>query len=219
MATHTEVFNKDALVRGDYPTTNFGSDVELLIMWDTSGGKGTERYGRSLAYVDFSELDIVAGDVVSAYAYMRWSLLLTNGAFSVVWWRATADWDEAAVTWNTQPGTDATVASNIVSPSGGVQPTVWNITDMIKDAITNRAKIWNAVALTYANDPTFNDEAWYRSSEAVTEAYRPYIEINHTPAAGGGSRNRGYVFGSRLMQPEPPRGWQRRGLQGLMVPA
>lgn len=193
MATHTEVFNKDARIQSANPDTNYGSD-QLAVLYDTSGGKGVGPFeDRSLAYVDFSELDIVAADVTSAYLYMNWTLIQAYGSFAIRWDRVTADWDEATVTWNTQPAIDNTVVSDVVVPYTWDSWNVWDITNMIKDAITNRSKIWNAQAHYYGYDNGYDDEAWYRSSEDVTPDLRPYIIINYT-VAGAALKTRVMIF-------------------------
>jgi len=56
---------------------------------------------------------------------------------------------------------------------------VWTITDMIKDAITNRSKVWNAVMRCTG---TVAEEDWAEFDPRETGGSRPFITINYTAA-------------------------------------
>lgn len=216
---HTEVFNKDAYGQSEYPDLNQGTVNYFNIKYDAAT-KGFLYQNRAFATVDFSELtDLTEGSQVTAAAlFGRIVSGVLIPAFGVRWVRAAATWVETTVTWNNQPAQDLTVDSSVEYPLYAVDYwSEWDILDMIQDAVDNRSLVWDAIAITSGFEPSSYQEVGYASREYGTSAYRAYIVITYSPPGAGGSRNRGYVLGSRLALPSLPDSWMRR--RGILVPA
>lgn len=182
MAQHLQDFGKDARVVDTSPDTNYGSDTELAIEDDQSGGKnGDLMY--TYAYVDFSAEGIASGDVDDAKV---WVYVHLAGAISFKCrWHRSADFTEGSITWNNKPWPlDGTVQSSEETRPIATGWFDWDITDMIKDAIDNRSGIWIAGCTITVPTATSLNTIWFHSRERG-EGYDPYIEINHTPAVGG----------------------------------
>jgi len=177
MTAYSEIFNKDCEVRSDLPNSNQGTG-DLGVAYDDSGGKGNEVTYRSYAYVDISDLGIVAANVDSAYAHMFCSLLNDQPLFTTRWFRALADWDEYTLTWNNQPGADSLAYSNIVHPV--IDWNEWTITDGIKDALTNRSGIWNAVITHVGFTTGYTNAAYFCPRDNPYEPNRAHIHVNYT---------------------------------------
>lgn len=188
MATDTRYFDKDARVEEANPTTNYGSAPQLIVEVNDTFGKGAQKSIWTLAYVDFSDLtDLTdASQVTAATANM--TCYSVAGTLSVYFIRTLTDWVESTVTWNTRPGNSTDHVSDVVSPVDGLN--TWDITDMIKDAITNRASIWNAYAAPYNYGAGSYNSRYFYSLEA--SGLWPYITIEYT--VGGVTMRRRIPF-------------------------
>lgn len=170
MTLYSEPVTQDCAILQQNPLTNYDG-FNLQIGYVT--GK-TPIATASLVERDFSALDITAAEVDSAYFYLYCFGL--TGAPEITFYRVTVGWQEINVTWNTKPAEDWTVLSDTVIPVTD-EWAQWTITDMIKDAITNRSKIWSAVGYCQAEDV----DAGFLSKE-VNPGLCGYIEINYTVA-------------------------------------
>jgi len=203
----TEIFNKDTYLEENAPDTAHGTDVyDIIEKQDTSPkGKG---YCYILALVDFSDLtDLTDEDqVTSAYATLEENAGLNPNHLACTWYRCMRyDWVEAEATWNiyktgsswTTPGAsgtgtdfDDTILSDTIYPySPSTMTFVWTITNMIKDAITLRSKVWNAVMRCTG---TVAEEDWAEFDCREATGSRPFITINYTVA--GVARTQVLIF-------------------------
>lgn len=206
MADHTEVFNTDSEMDSTNPTTKLGGGA-ILQMEQSDIIKDPKQF-RVVARVDFSDAgDITADNVDSAYCYMYcYSWLVTGGSvFKLQWLKSLRAWVEADVTWNKYDATNDWAAggggglADATSDYESDEVTVtghelgwfqWDIWDsggaksMIKDAIDNESKVWNAW-LGYSVS-LIEEVNWagFASSEHSTPNWRPYIVINYTPVEG-----------------------------------
>lgn len=216
MATKTEVFNDDSHIYNTYPTTNYGTSATMNVEYTTADGKDfTLAY--SFARVDFSDAtDITVDNVTSATANLMCSGRLVNiDPFNLMWFKVLRSWDEAYITWERYGnglywGTygcaleDVDQDTDIRSDTKNMRLAesgtwyAWDIwggggaASMIKDAIQNCSKVWNAKLW---GDATGNGSCWvgFYTSEVAEPTYRPYIEITYT-AAGGVTKTQVFMF-------------------------
>ncbi len=182
----TEVFNKDALLDELNPTTAFGAYQYFTIQCDATKG-ATFIY--SVAAVDFSDLtDLTDEDQVTAATASVYCVGKT-GTITGMWNRATADWVESTITWNTKPGQDYPSSDQV--PITGAGWFNFNIKDQIKDAITNRSSFWNAMFIPSAYGAGILSYATFWSKE-YTGSDHPYIEITYT--VGGVTKTQVIMF-------------------------
>lgn len=230
---HSEIFNIDSYLEENNPSDNYGGDIDLQAQFTTAKDTGDQC---TIARVDFSELTDLTdpAQVTAAYTHMyvwstdglgrvgtRWEHLVDHFG---IWTELGCTWSHAIYdtdAWDTAgAGTAAPYGAEVYADSLGYWD--WDVIDIVKDAITNHAKVFEAVwrvsDAMEGLDPAFT-YVYSRSGDAVK---RPSLVIEYTPPGPppGGSRHQGYVMGSRLGLPALPRGWLRQpGLRGLMVPA
>ena len=192
---YTKVLDQDAYVLNTNPTTNYGSNTQLAAHWDNSHGKGGDDIiYHTYALVDFSDLDIVASQVTSAYVYLRWTV---HDDWSPHWYRCTDyTWDESTITWTNQPAHDTDMYTGHYTLVTGSWA-YWDITDLIKDAITYRSKVWNAKLVGEIFGTAIQTFWAYSTEEGGNDgALRPYIIINYSAVAGAISKIAGVAWAS-----------------------
>jgi hypothetical protein len=178
-----EIFEKDSDLVSTLPDYAEGAFVTFALYYDNTGGKAI-GWVWPLAYVDFTNLTDLT--LASQVTLATCECYQSSAANSVTgrWQRCTADpsWVENSVTYNNLPYTarDAAVVSDdVVCASTGWK--TWTITDMVKDAITNRASIWQAVMIGVAYTPNVVSQALFYSKEYTTDtSLRPKITITYT---------------------------------------
>lgn len=186
MGSLERIFDKDAHTRKDNPTTNYGSSVSFEVLHDESDVKDVQRwYG--WASVDFSDLGITdENDVTAAKAH----LYLTDGiGWDALWqWsrRNTPAWTESGIWWDNQP-TWTTPLSDEVGGWGyapGYLWLEWDILLQIKDAVTSRGSLWDAVLQCSDSPIATTKYLKLHSKDYADAAYHPHIHITYTTEEG-----------------------------------
>jgi len=118
--------------------------------------------------------------------------------------------------------TDYTVTGGATPAGQDTEGFNWwpiDVTALVQDAHASREDSFDVVLLSPELTLLEADYMYYKIIACGGEENeRPYLKITYTTEEPppGGSRNRGYVFGSRLGLPSLPEGWMRR--RGLLVP-
>jgi hypothetical protein len=161
---------QDSFVRNDLPTANYGTEVYLTA--------GSNPAGLSRAFIQF-DLTELAADSVLIDATLALNYYDTNPALAglIGVYQVLADWDEATVTWNSQP-TSSTVlqaALNLPFPftAGFVY---WTITDLVQGWCDGSIPNYGLMVAD-AEESTL--EAWklFRSSEDPSPSPHPQLII------------------------------------------
>ncbi len=163
---------KDTYVSYSSSAANFGTGTALRAGYATV----VNEYLRSLLYTDLSAYP--AGfkqGLLQLYCYAEGS----TTDYSVAAHRVAASWDEATVTWGTQPAHDATaIASTLIT--GTDLWFSWDITSLLNEWLNGTAtgvKLIGNEATQYAN------KDFYSSDYATDPTLRPkyVLTLNNAP--------------------------------------
>lgn len=178
---------KDALIHGQQPTTNFGSSSMLMAnAWTFGGTPGNVRSLLQFSYNALPASAVIDSVILSLHAWdssdgsEQHSTL--NGSNACWLERVTSSWNDATVTWNTQP---TTTTQNRVQIPVSTSPTQnylnINVTALVKDMLSSTN---NGFMLK------LQTESYYRrmsfcSSNHSNSNLRPLLVfyINGTPSA------------------------------------
>ncbi len=182
----------DASVLEGVPDTNFGSTSAIRVGYDYPGcaDSVSGQVSRGLASFDLSSIP-VGTSVNTAKLYLY---LATYCCFEghtqpriVTVYRASANWSESSVTWNTQPGCAEAYGSASVSLSGGTgQWYSFDVTDLVNGWVSGSSS--NYGLMIRAPETLGADFARleFTSREGGGTTYGPYIEVTYygTTAVG-----------------------------------
>jgi hypothetical protein len=157
---------KDAHIRSQGPTSNYGSYAYLTVNWSPAQ--------ESRGLVEFNLSTIPSGaNITSAILELYTYTNNPNDNFAI--YRITATWDEMAVTWSNQPAHAATAYATTLVQGAGTYS--WNITTLVQEWVNN----------TYPNygfkliRPSALTSSWpyFASSDHATYAH-PKLTVNYT---------------------------------------
>jgi len=115
--------SQDAYVRSDLPSNNYGSSTSLEV----------DASPEIRAYIKF-DLSAIPEHSVIVSATLRLYASGFEGGYTtpptVCVYRVTGSWDEATVTWDTQPSYDNTTSYGCIEVSSGWNE--WDITDLVQ---------------------------------------------------------------------------------------
>jgi hypothetical protein len=170
---------KDAVFCLLVPDNNYGNVDDInLYAWTQSGNLNVKR-----TTIEFNLSSIPAGAVIdSAFLSLYYNTTSIYSSYTgpAAFWirRITSPWDEATVTWTTQPTFTST---NQVSVPQGASPTQdypnINVTQLVKDMIAN--------ADSHGFMIMFQDETPYKiilfaSSDHANSALHPKLVVHYT---------------------------------------
>lgn len=168
--------NEAAFVRGGtYADANYGADGSLLV----KNGTGTE-WDR-VSYIKLNLADLNAADTFKLKLYGSGSAAMSVTAHAA----NTATWNQDTLTWNNQPGYNATAldTKSIGTPVGWYE---WDITSYVRDRL-NAGQAVGAVALwttTWDVTATFNsDDSATNPPQLVAEPGTPSGVVALEPLA------------------------------------
>ena len=206
------------------PHAQWGGGISATLVGYPGENKEDTAY-RSLNHWDVTEAGKTADDVESAALYFFlgqivgdvWNTDYTLARCTTAWYGDEDGADEADYTcaqhdelaWGTIWGDWHLTDKKVFSPVGIGGWFSIDVTDMVKTAITSYSSDCN----WGIRDAGENFGVAWGFQNYEHAVYKAYIEIEWAEA-GGASRNRGYVFGSKLGLPD---GWLKR--RGLLVPA
>ncbi|MGD8453392.1 MAG: DNRLRE domain-containing protein [Phycisphaerae bacterium] len=122
----------DTYVDSSQPAENFGQDNWLHVGMAAAGGSGTIR---DLLCFDYGDLPTNPGMIASATLHAcQFQVQGGSAGRTVGVYRVTSTWDEASVTWNTQPTVDASTvwATEVVGTNQDGGWITWDVTDLIR---------------------------------------------------------------------------------------
>ncbi|MGD2178146.1 MAG: DNRLRE domain-containing protein, partial [Anaerolineae bacterium] len=179
----------DATVRSEQPDTNFGTEDYLEIAYDSTEVVGEDRQAAVMIRFDVSS---IPGDAVVDTAYLRLYLDGATGAdpVSIGAFFLTSDWDEATVTWNSNPTISGPgLNSNIDSIAGEYK--TWYIPWYVQDWVDDPASNEGVLLLGPSSGPYY--ERWFESRDHLEMV--PELEVTYhlTP----------YTFSGHVYEGEP----------------
>lgn len=158
-ATVNGTLQKDVMAKEKFPTTNFGSDVNL----QTSN----QPTFRKIIYVQFTVSGIPAGSTgISAQLKLRSQTTGTGRSISAHPVSSTS-WTEAGLTWNNRPAVGGTTLSTVSSHTAG-QDSVWAVGGHVNGNGT----------FALGLDTTFSGDTTFTSEEG---GVAPVLTVTYTP--------------------------------------
>lgn len=130
-ATQTVTLNPTAdtyVWTGDSGAVNYGTQPNISILYGSSAARA-----RSLLRFDLSS---IPSDATVSKATLGLTLSSTSGSGTITMnvFRATQDWMEEIVTWNTQPTTNEQITSSLVNRDPGTK--TWDLTTAAQNWIS-----------------------------------------------------------------------------------
>ncbi|MGB2693975.1 MAG: DNRLRE domain-containing protein, partial [Dehalococcoidia bacterium] len=162
---------EDTYVGSDQPTTNYGSDADLIVE-----GK-SNKIRRTFLRFDLSSLP--AGSTIVDASLTLCHLGNPEGGavgHTHELRTVTAAWSQGTVTWNTQPGASGTVTAQLTVPSNATCVTL---------TVTDDVQAWASGAWNYGWRLNDQDEAsnasrvQYASLEESNAALRPVLAVTY----------------------------------------
>lgn len=192
---------KDAYLKQDNPTNNYGSITSLQIQ------DYELNTWRTLLEFDISELPGGATLNSASLELDYYSYTTTDPVGKTIWvYKLTKqDWVQSQATWNiyksgsdwTTPGGDYVTSD----PAGGSTTfpdsygwMTWNVLPIVQDAYSG--SIPAEFLIRFANEGLASGDTiakWYSTDYPTDPSLRPKLVIDYTVAAVG--RSQGYIFG------------------------
>ena len=163
---------KDSYVDEGNPTVNYGTQVAMVAGTDANPHKS-----RGMVQFDLSP---ITGPISSAILSLYCNAETSSANYNVSAHQITATWDEAAVTWNTQPAHDAS-AEDTVSITGTAVTFDWNMSTRTEEWRSGAANNYGVKLL--GDETTTNTEKAFNSSDYGTASLRPKLVVTYTPVA------------------------------------
>jgi len=166
---------KDArIVKGIEANSNFSSEATTCLRSDPNGTQ------RILLAIPASS--IPAGAVISAASLSIFLWFYYYGVGSpgpnILCQRCTQAWDEATVTWNTQPTVTATDEASAILPAGGNWMS-FDVLALTRDAILNRSNLLS-VLIRFQNETLPDSVPIFISREYADPLFRPKLVVTYT---------------------------------------
>jgi len=163
---------QDSYVRNDIPATNYGNEVYL------SAGSNATGISRAFIQFDLTELpeDAVIIDATLGLNYFDTSPAVAGfiGAYQVL-----VSWDEATITWNSQPNASTVLEAvlNLPTPATGGF-VYWTITDLVQGWLDGSIANYGVMM---ADPDESTQEAWklFHSSEDPSPSPHPQLIITY----------------------------------------
>lgn len=158
------------------PSTNYGTDTQIQIYPRTPSWTK-----RGIIKFDFSSLPSDA-TINSAVLYLHeattYGLTRTIGAY-----RATIDWSENAVTWNSIGNNfEATSSATATLTWDGILGwDTWNVATDVQDFFSGAKANYGWLLMDASEDSS--EQYWYLNSKEAA-SNRPYLEVSYTSAMG-----------------------------------
>jgi hypothetical protein len=165
----------DTYVDEGSPTANFGSAISLVVQSAVDSSKNARTFVR----FDLSACGFVSGSSIQA-ARVEMHLSAAPIADRTYRMRRLVDtWDEATLTWNTQPNSSLTATADVATgTTTGVTltyDTTSDIRDFVSGALTNYG--WRIEDTVEGSSTTYRGE--FRPREHTTAGERPTLVISY----------------------------------------
>ena len=163
---------KDAAVYENLPGTNYGNDVKVWV-----DGSGVTMDLRSYLQFDVSSIpstNVVTGASLGLYYYDNagGSVAGTVGAYRVI-----SNWDEALITWNSQPSSAAASEDVVTVPAAHTDSFIyWSIDNLVRGWVEGSMANYG-VKLADTDESTVEAYKVLYSSDYGTAAQRPKLTI------------------------------------------
>ncbi len=174
---------KDAYLKKDFNTTNYGSDTKILIGKDSAGNdlKGL---------LEFNVSSIPANSTItSAKLQVNLSYSSSNNNITIKVYRVTSNWTEAGTTWSNRSASEtwAVVGGDY---SGEFNSLVFsNVSALYNFTITSLVRGWingsytNYGLILVSSDAATGDRKELDSSDSSSSSARPRLTVDYTENA------------------------------------
>ena len=165
---------EDLSVTDGSPDANFGGDEDLSLGYCTGPANGNMRI-----WLKFDLSAVTAGATVLK-ANLRLYFFIHWGTQDYPVYRSSSDsWSEAAITWNTQPATDAAPLSTCPSFNLDNVWRSWDVTPATQQELAGDKKLTLVVkgATLYSPTSTPDHENYARSRRCSDPAQRPSLQL------------------------------------------
>ncbi len=159
---------KDAHIRANDPSDNFGDYSDLTVNWgDSSPDKGLLEF----------DLSSVAGlNVTGATLSLYHRSNGGNGATFDLF-RNTSAWDESTVTWDTAPAYDSLASSSLSIADGSIGVwRDWDVTALVQGWLIGA---YDNYGMTLSRIDQPNSYIYFFSSDYIDTSYAPKLTIDY----------------------------------------
>jgi len=178
---------KDALLNDFMPNTNFGLHPDQNAVAWTNGG--TQVLHRSI--VDFDLSTIPTGATVTTAALTLYHNPTSVNASALhqsrtssnasILQRITSIWDEATVTWNTQPSYSNSNEILLAQSTSGTEDYAIDVTQLVQDMVDNPSTSFGF--LLQLQNETYYASLVFASSDNADVNNHPRLEVYYTSTA------------------------------------
>ena len=163
----------DAFVDETQKNTSLGTNQYLIVR------RMSLINARLHTLIRFDLNTIPAGSMINSAKlnlyYWHWNDLNPTGRPLQVH-RILTDWSEDTVTWNNQPGYDATLLDSTPAP-GAFGWIEWDVRNGVQDFMDGTYTNYGWQVMDFA--PTNNAMIYFRSKEFTDSNFRPYLELEY----------------------------------------
>ena len=179
----------DTMIAMNAPDNNYGSS-ETMTVRNRYGYEGHPDYWERDLLIRFDLSSIPPDTQISSatlhlYYYKWWDN--DPAGRSLTCYRATSDWDEATVTWNTQPTRASDPSAAAIVPHQPGAWMTWDLTDDVQafiddpEVINHGWEIMDEKPWNWVNIPT----TYFRTKEFAEDSssFTPYLTVVPGPAS------------------------------------
>ena len=183
MATTVNISaDKDTWVMDEDPDTNAGVYEPECLVVEYCPGAECFDWGNARTLISFDLSSIPPGATINSatvhMAIVGGTEIYWTGTYNIH--RLMDDWDESAVTWNTQPPYDPVLTgSTVISDTNPTDWVEWDVTSDVGDFVGGTSNYGWLLKLDPESDPNWPG-IWCDSSETTT-GLPPYLEVTYTP--------------------------------------
>ena len=172
----------DTRISETFPTLNFGPSSEMPAM--VTQVSGTDYIERSLVRFDLSS--IPAGSTIYSATLTLFckSVMPGAGAYDYTVYRATFDWDEGTVTWNSVSGGSwSTANSATITGIYLNQFSSWTVTGIVIDWITNAVANQGFIIVIQATSGSCGGTFSTNEYGTGSAEWAPELQVDYGPPA------------------------------------
>ncbi|PKQ15134.1 MAG: hypothetical protein CVT67_10760, partial [Actinobacteria bacterium HGW-Actinobacteria-7] len=162
----------DAYVAKSYPTTNYGSNVNLNV-GDTDGAGNINR-----SYVKFDVSSIPQGSFVlgAEFDVYLWHQYYPTGTRVTYLGKVTESWSESSVKWNGRPPWVSYLSQNVTGENKWVQ---WNVTSLAREWVSGQTPNYGLQMVQMDTENVGYHKRFCSSEDPYANA-RPRLCVDYT---------------------------------------
>lgn len=141
----------------------------------------TGRNRRLLVEFDLSSCGIGSSAAVRSATLTLYLSAAPSSSRDHDLYRATSDWTEGTVTWNTQPSVAASASASVATGTASGVSHSWTVTDDVADFVAGSATNHGWLLRDRTEEDAAGQIGEYGAREHATAAQRPVLEVTYHP--------------------------------------